>query len=194
MSKIWKVTFNNTFGSHSYPETKFFYTEKEMMKLLTKLKVTSGTIEIFESDDQKLSIDSYLESIKREVQLVSLLEVADEKSVHHSKFIEILSKSKIAEKNDILKEWEFLPKTDDAELKKFFSKYRNIFLLQVTDTVEWYYTLLKLYTYAKITNHSITDWVYIGREYVKTTKVVREVTDVQVNNYNKAKKQIKNDK
>ena len=91
MSKIWKVTFDNTFDSYS--EMKLFYTEKEMMKILTKLYVTSGTIEIFESDDQKLSIDNYLESIKREVQLTSLLEVADEKSLHHSKFIEILSNS-----------------------------------------------------------------------------------------------------
>jgi hypothetical protein len=74
MSKIWKVTFKNTYGpqnQYSYAETKFYYTEKEMLKNLKKLTDTTGTIEVFESDNQKLSIDGYLDSLKREVQLGS---------------------------------------------------------------------------------------------------------------------------
>lgn len=68
MSKIWKVTFKETYGpqnQYSYTDTKFYYTEKEMLKVLKKLNDTEGTIEVFESDKQKLSIDGYLDSLKR---------------------------------------------------------------------------------------------------------------------------------
>lgn len=201
MSKIWKVTFKNTYGpqnQYSYAETKFYYTEKEMLKNLKKLTDTTGTIEVFESDNQKLSIDGYLDSLKREVQLGSLLEVADEKSVLHSKFIKIFSKSKVEKsiKNDILKEWDFLPKTDDAELKKFFAKYRNQFLLGVTDTVEWYHTLLSIYSYAMITDHAEIDykWDSVKRQYGKSLKVITPVTETQVANFIAAKDQIKKEK
>lgn len=201
MAKIWKVIFKHTYGpqnQYSYTDTKFYYTEKEMLKNLKKLTDTTGTIEVFESDKQKLSIDGYLDSLKREVQLGSLLEVADEKSALHSKFIELFSKAKIGKsiKNDILKEWDFLPKTDDAELKKFFAKYRNQFLLGVTDTVEWYHTLLSIYNYAMITDHAEIDykWNSITRQYEKSLKVITPVTETQVANFVAAKDQIKKEK
>jgi hypothetical protein len=201
MAKIWKVTYKHTYGpqnQYSYTDTKFYYTEKEMLKILKKLTDTEGTIEVFESDKQKLSIDGYLDSLKREVQLGSLLEVADEKSVLHSKFIEIFSKSKVGKstKNGILKEWDFLPKTDDAELKKFFAKYRNQFLLGVTDTIEWYRTLLDIYNYAMITDHAEIDYRYDSRkgQYVKSLKVITPVTETQVASFVAAKDQIKKEK
>lgn len=201
MAKIWKVTFKHTYGpqnQYSYTQTKFYYSEKELMKALKKLNDTTGTIEVFESDKQKLSIDGYLDSLKREVQLGSLLEVADEKSVLHSKFIEVFSKAKVGKtlKDSILKEWDFLPKTDDAELKKFFAKYRNQFLLEVTDTVEWYHTLLSIYSYATITDHAETDYRYDSKKgyYVKSLKIITAVTEAQVANYKAAKELIKKEK
>ena len=201
MSKIWKVTFRHVYGpqnQYSYADQKFYYTEKELMKALKKLADTTGTIEVFESDKQKLSIEGYLDSLKREVQLGSLLEVADEKSALHSKFIEIFSNSKIEKeiKDAILKEWDFLPKTEDAELKKFFAKYRNQLLLGVTDTVEWYRTLLSIYSYAMITDHAEIDykWNSITRQYEKSLKVITPVTETQVANFVAAKDQIKKEK
>jgi len=201
MSKIWKVTFKHTYGQnnqYSYTDTKFYYTEKEMLKKLKNLTDTAGTIEVFESDNSKIAIDGYLDSLKREVQLGSLLEVADEKSVLHSKFIKIFSKSKLGKstKNSTLKEWDFLPKTDDGEVKKFFAKYRNQFLLEVTDTVEWYHTLLSIYSYATITDHTVSDYKYDSKKgyYVKSNKVITAVTEEQVNNYKAAKDQIKKEK
>lgn len=201
MAKIWKVTFKHTYGNqnqYSYTDTKFYYTEKEMLKVLKKLNDTEGTIEVFESDKQKLSIDGYLDSLKREVQLGSLLEVADEKSVLHSKFIEIFSKAKVGKsiKDSILKEWDFLPKTDDAEMKKFFAKYRNQFLLGVTDSVKWYHTLLSIYSYAAITDHAETDYRYDSKKgyYVKFLKIITAVTEAQVANYKAAKELIKKEK
>ncbi len=200
MSKIWKVTFKHVYGpqnQYSYNDTKYYYTEKEMLKNLKKLADTDGTIEVFEKNE-KMSIDGYLDSLKREVQLGSLLEVADEKSALYSKFIEILSKSKVGEstKNFILKEWEFLHKTDDGEVKKFFAKYRNQFLLGVVDTVEWYHTLLSIYSYATITDHAEIDyrWDSTKREYTKQLKVITPVTEDQVKNYNAAKDLIKKEK
>jgi len=200
MAKIWKVTFKHVYGpqnQYSYTDTKFYYTEKEMLKNLKKLTDTDGTIEVFETVE-KLSIDGYLDSLKREVQLGSLLEVADEKSALYSKFIEIFSKSKLdkSTKNSTLKEWEFLPKTDDGEVKKFFAKYRNQFLLGVTDTVEWYYTLLSIYSYATITDHAEIDyrWDSTKREYTKQLKVITPVTEEQVANYLAAKSKLKTER
>jgi hypothetical protein len=201
MSKIWKVTFKHVYGNqnqYSYTDTKFYYKEKDMLKALKKIIDTAtGTIEVFESND-KITIDGYLDSLKREVQLGSLLEVADEKSVLHSKFIDMFSKSKIGKsiKDTILKEWDFLPKTDDGEVKKFFAKYRNQFLLRVTDSVKWYHTLLSLYNYATITDHTETDYKYDSKKgyYVKSNKVITAVTDDQVTNYKTAKDQIKKEK
>ena len=169
-----------------------------MLKVLKKLGDTTGTIEVFESDKQKLSIDGYLDSLKREVQLGSLLEVADEKSVLHSKFIDIFSKSKVDKntKDTILKEWDFLPKTDDTELKKFFAKNRNLFLLKITDTVEWYHILLSLYNYANIGDHKEKRYGYDGSKgkYRKYDILITAVTDEQLKNYKTAKEQIKKKK
>jgi hypothetical protein len=152
---------------------------------------------VFETTE-KLSIDGYLDSLKREVQLGSLLEVADEKSALYSKFIEIFSKSKLdkSTKNSTLKEWEFLPKTDDGEVKKFFAKYRNQFLLQVTDSVEWYYTLLSIYSYATITDHAEIDYRWDSRQsqYTKQLKVITPVTEDQVANYLVAKSKLKTER
>ena len=200
MSKIWKVTFKHVYGpqnQYSYSDTKFYYTEKEMLKNLKKLTDTDGTIEVFETSE-KVSIDGYLDSLKREVQLGSLLEVADEKSALYSKFIEIFTKSKLGKstKNSTLKEWEFLPKTDDGEVKKFFAKYRNQFLLQVTDSVEWYYTLLSIYSYATITDHAEIDYRWDSRQsqYTKQLKVITPVTEDQVANYLVAKSKLKTER
>jgi hypothetical protein len=65
MSKIWKVTFKHTYGQnnqYSYTDTKFYYTEKEMLKNLKKLTDTDGTIEVFESDNSKIAIDGKFHS------------------------------------------------------------------------------------------------------------------------------------
>ena len=202
MGKIWKVTYKKVYGpqnQYSYTDQKFYYTEKEMLKELKKLDDPTGTIEVFESDKQKLPIANYLDSLKREVQLGSLLEVADEKSVLHSRFMEIFSSSKKIDKKlsgAIVKEWEFLPKTDDAEVKKFFAKYRNQFLLGVTDTVEWYRTLLSIYSYAAITDHRESDylWDEKKRQYTRQHIVITAVTEKQVANYNAAKDQLKKEK
>lgn len=201
MSKIWKVTFRHVYGpqnQYSYTDQKFYYTEKELMKALKKLTDTTGTIEVFESDKQKLSIEGYLDSLKREVQLGSLLEVADEKSVLHSKFIDMFSKSAVDKniKDNLLKEWDFLHKTDDGELKKFFAKYRNQLLLGVTDTVEWYHTLLGIYSYGMITDHYEIDWIWDDKkcQYTKYRKPISKVTEAQVANFVAAKDQIKKEK
>jgi hypothetical protein len=116
----------------------------------------------------------------------------------HSKFIEIFSKSKVKKetKDSILKEWEFLPKTDAAELKNFFGKYRYLFLLDTTDTVEWYKTLLCIYSYAAISDQVVSDWRYDSNQgrYVKSPNVIKAVTENQVKNYNTAKDLLKKEK
>ena len=59
MSKIWKVTFKHVYGQnnqYSYTDEKFYYTEKSLIKNLTKLDDNTGTIEVFESDG-KITID-----------------------------------------------------------------------------------------------------------------------------------------
>jgi HSP90 family molecular chaperone len=118
--------------------------------------------------------------------------------VLHSKFIEIFSKSKVKKeiKDSILKEWEFLHKNDDAELKNFFGKYRYQFLLGVTDTVEWYKTLLSIYSYAAISDQVVNDWRYDSSqgEYVKSPNVITAVTEDQATNYKAAKDLIKKEK
>lgn len=201
MAKIWKVTFIETYGGnnqYSFTNTKFFYTEKDMLKRLKKLDNTSGTVEVFESDKQKISIDTFLDSLKRDIQIGTILDVSSEKSVLHSKFIDLLLKSKLkkTEKDSIVKEWQFLSKSDVTEVKKFFAKYRNKFLLEALESVEWYYTLLSLYNYAMISNINGSNWGYNSSEkrYVKYTFLEKEVTEEQKNNFIKAKELIKKEK
>ena len=201
MAKIWKVTSIKTYGGnnqYSFTDTKFFYTEKDMLKALKKLDNTSGTVEVFESDKQKIPIETYLDSLKRDIQIGTILDVSSEKSVLHSKFIDLLLKSKLkkTERDSIVKEWQFLSKSDVAEVKKFFAKYRNTFLLETNDSVEWYHTLLSLYNYAMISNITGSNWGYNSSEnrYIKYNFIVKEVTEEQKNNFIKAKELIKKEK
>lgn len=42
MAKIWKVTFKHVYGpqnQYSYTDTKFYYTEKEMLRILKSLPI-----------------------------------------------------------------------------------------------------------------------------------------------------------
>jgi len=195
---IWKVKYKKIYGpkgQYSYDDTKFYYDEKSMLRDLKKLPSdVKGTIEIYENT-ATFGIAEHLDSLKREVQLGSILEVADEKSALHSRFIEIFSESETEEptKSEVIKEWEFLPKTDDAMVKKFFAKYRNLFLLGCASTVDWYKTLLSIYSYANIADHAETEWFYCDKEcrYMQRKRIVKRLTEEQKENYAKAKNLLK---
>jgi hypothetical protein len=199
MAKIWKVTFISTYiGQYSFTDKKLYYTEKEMLKAIKKIDNTNGTIEVFESDKQKIPIEAFLDSLKRDIQLGTILDVSTEMSVLQSKFINLLSKSKLKKdvKDSIIKEWEFLSKSDVTYFKKFFAKYRNTFLLETNYSVEWYHTLLSLYNYGMISNISKSDWFYSSTDnrYIKKNFLIKEVTEEQKNNFIEAKSLIKKEK
>jgi hypothetical protein len=141
----------------------------------------------------------------RDNQLDSVLVVADEKSTLYSKFKELLSNSKTVEGTNesrgyskkylklLMDEWDFLKKSDDGLVKKFFAKYRTYLLNYANDSYEWYETLLQVYSYADIKKVEITEWLWSDslRRYAPTKVLIKELTDNQKKNFFEAKKFVK---
>lgn len=212
MSKIWKLTYKQPYGTRGLTWTKsqFFYDEAKMLKELKNLKGLDGEVEEYEMTS-KTPLKGYISSLLRDIQLDSVLVVADEKATLYSKFIELIETSPVEEveprnsynrytevydkifKKKVISEWEFLTKSDDASVKKFFAKYRAFFLNYSHDTLEWYETLLSIYNYANITPIYNTKWTYNrekGRhENVKSLR--KDLTDNQKTNYFLAKENLK---
>ena len=90
-------------------------------------------------------------------------------------------------------EWEYLDKKDEKAVKKYFAKYRSLFLNYCLDTEEWYDTLLRIYSYANISDDATSDWVYSKEKlwYEKIKVIKKSVTDEQRKNYNLAKSKLK---
>ena len=207
MSKIWKLTYKQPYGTrgHVWTKSQFFYDENKMLKEIQKLKGLEGEVEEYELTS-KSPLSGYISSLLREIQLDSVLVVADEKSILYSKFIELIESSPVEAtdhsrcenydkrfKKKVISEWEFLTKSDDASVKKFFAKYRTFFLNYSHDTLEWYETLLSIYNYANITPLYDTKWIY-NREKGKheTLKTIKkDVTENQKTNYFLAKENLK---
>ena len=207
MSKIWKLTYKQPYGTrgHVWTKSQFFYDETKMLKEIQKLKGLEGEVEEYELTS-KSPLSGYISSLLREIQLDSVLVVADEKAILYSKFIELIESSPVEAtdhsrcenydkrfKKKVISEWEFLTKSDDASVKKFFAKYRTFFLNYSHDTLEWYETLLSIYNYANITPLYDTKWVFNREkrehETIKTLK--RDLTEIQKTNYFLAKENLK---
>jgi hypothetical protein len=179
-----------------------------MLKELQKLKGLEGEVEEYDMTS-KTPLKGYISSLLRDIQLDSVLVVADEKATLYSKFVELIETSPVEAtdpqsyyktdnydkrfKKKVISEWEFLTKSDDASVKKFFAKYRTFFLNYSHDTLEWYETLLSIYNYANITPIYNTKWIYnrekARHETVKTIK--KDVTENQKTNYFLAKENLK---
>jgi len=196
---IWKVKYKARYGPNNqywHNETKLYYDEATMLKELKKMpEGVEGTIQVYENT-ATYGIAEHLDSLKREVQLTSLLEVDSEKSELHSRFIRMFEKGKDATHPlaaTAMKEWEFLAKNDAAAMKKYFAKYRQLFLNYCLDTEEWYDTLLRIYSYMDIAPVGKRDWVYdpAKKSYVMTTVVVKDLTEGQKKSYRAAKAKIK---
>ena len=211
MSKIWKLTYKQPYGTRGHVWTKsgFFYDETKMLKEIQKLKGLEGEIEEYEITS-KNPLSGYISSLLREIQLDSVLVVADERATLYSKFIELIENSPVETtdphsyyissenydmrfKKKVISEWEFLTKSDDASVKKFFAKYRTFFLNYSHDTLEWYETLLSIYNYANITPIYQSKWVFNREKRInKTVKTIKkDVTENQKTNYFLAKENLK---
>ena len=210
MSKIWKLTYKQPYGNRGnfWNKSQFFYDESKMLKELQKLKGLEGEVEEYDMTS-KTPLKGYISSLLRDIQLDSVLVVADEKATLYSKFVELIETSPVEAtdpqsyyktdnydkrfKKKVISEWEFLTKSDDASVKKFFAKYRTFFLNYSHDTLEWYETLLSIYNYANITPMYNTKWIYnrekARHETVKTIK--KDLTDNQKTNYFLAKENLK---
>ena len=199
---IWKVKYKKVYGPngrYSYDDTKFFYDEASMLKELKKMpEDVKGTIQVYENT-ATYGIAEHLDSLKREVQLTSLLEVDSDKSELHSKFIRLFEKGKDKEHplaDSAMKEWEYLAKNDAAALKKYFAKHRQLFLNYCLETEEWYETLLRIYSYMDIAPITTDEWFYDSNErtHVKRKILVKDLTAQQKENYAAAKAKIKKEK
>lgn len=206
MAKIWRLNYKQYYGNRGnyWMKSVDIHDEERFNREIKKLKDGEGTIEIFEST-QKLDIQSYISSIMRDNQLDSVLVVADEKSTLYSKFKELLSNSKTVEGTNesrgyskkylklLMDEWDFLKKSDDGLVKKFFAKYRTYLLNYANDSYEWYETLLQVYNYADIKKVEITEWLWSDslRRYAPTKVLIKELTDNQKKNFFEAKKFVK---
>lgn len=156
MAKIWRLNYKQYYGNRGnyWMKSVDIHDEERFNREIKKLKDGEGTIEIFESTE-KIDIQLYVSSIMRDNQLDSILVVADEKSTLYSNFKELLSNSKtVEETNDdrgyskkylkvLIDEWDFLKKSDDSLVKKFFAKYRTYLLNYANDSYEWYETFFK---------------------------------------------------
>ena len=196
---IWKVKYRKVYGPngrYSYDDTKFFYDEASMLRELKKMPAdVKGTIQVYENT-ATYGIAEHLDSLKREIQLTSLLEVDTDKSTLHSKFIRLFEKGKdkdhpLAE--SAMKEWEFLSKNDAAALKKYFAKHRQLFLNYCLDTEEWYDRLLRIYGYMDIAPVNTEEWYYDSKvgNHIKQKILVRDLTAAQKENYAADKAKLK---
>jgi hypothetical protein len=211
MSKFWKLTYKEYYGSRGnyWNKTVSFYDEEKFLREVKKLKDCDGFVEEYELTT-KSTLSNYLSSLLRDVQLDNVLVVTDEKSILYSKFVELIESVQVVEskaenrwtneilydksfKMKVINEWEFLTKSDDSAVKKFFAKYRTFFLNYSHDTLEWYETLLSIYNYANITPHTESRWEYNKTERKYDTKkiVLKELTDNQKTNYFLAKNNLK---
>ncbi len=206
MAKIWRLNYKQYYGNRGnyWMKSVDIHDEERFNREIKKLKDGEGTIEIFEST-QKLDIQAYISSIMRDNQLDSVLVVADEKSTLYSKFKELLSNSKTVEGTNesrgyskkylklLMDEWDFLKKSDDGLVKKFFAKYRTYLLNYANDSYEWYETLLQVYSYADIKKVEVTEWLWSDslRRYAPTKVLIKELNDNQKKNFFDAKKFVK---
>lgn len=211
MSKIWKLTHKEYYGNRGnfWTKTTFFYEEAKFLKEIQKLKDGEGEVEEYELTS-KTPLKGYISSLLRDVQLDSVLVVADEKATLYSKFIELIESSPAVEpkkedryairvsydkrfKKKVINEWEFLTKSDDSSVKKYFAKYRTFFLNYSHETLEWYETLLSIYSYANITPHTESRWDYnraVGK-YENKKVLIKDLTENQKTNYFLAKDNLK---
>jgi len=206
MSKIWRLTYKQYYGNRGnyWMKTVEIHDEDKFNREIKKLKDSEGTIEVFESSE-KIDLKSYISSIMRDNQLDSLLVVADEKSALYSKFVELLSVAKTVKIDGgirgyskeylklLINEWEFLKKSDDVSVKKFFAKYRTYLLNYANDSYEWYETLLQVYNYADIKRVESTEWLFNDKlkRYAPTKVLIKELTEEQKKNFFDAKKFVK---
>jgi hypothetical protein len=206
MSKIWRLNYKQFYGNRGnyWMKTVDIHDEERFNREIKKLKDGEGTIEIFESTE-KIDIQSYVSSIMRDNQLDSILVVADEKSTLYSNFKELLSNSKTVDGNDdsrgyskkylkvLIDEWDFLKKSDDALVKKFFAKYRTYLLNYANDSYEWYETLLQVYNYADIKKVEVSDWSWDEklRRHAPRKVLIKDLTENQKKNFFDAKKFVK---
>jgi hypothetical protein len=206
MAKIWRLNYKQFYGNKGnyWMKSVDINDEERFNKEIKKLKDGEGTIEIFESI-QKLDIQAYISSIMRDNQLDSILVVTDEKSTLYSKFKELLSNSKTVEGTNessgynkkylklLIDEWDFLKKSDDNLVKKFFAKYRTYLLNYANESYEWYETLLQVYNYADIKKVEVTEWGWDQklRRHAPTKITIKDLNDNQKKNFFDAKKFVK---
>lgn len=206
MAKIWRLNYKQYYGNRGnyWMKSVDIHDEERFNREIKKLKDGEGTIEIFESTE-KIDIQLYVSSIMRDNQLDSILVVADEKSTLYSNFKELLSNSKtVEETNDgrgyskkylkvLMDEWDFLKKSDDSLVKKFFAKYRTYLLNYANDSYEWYETLLQVYSYADIKKVEVTEWMWDEklRRHAPTKVLIKDLTENQKKNFFDAKKFVK---
>ena len=206
MAKIWRLNYKQYYGNRGnyWMKSVDIHDEERFNREIKKLKDGEGTIEIFESTE-KIDIQLYVSSIMRDNQLDSILVVADEKSTLYSNFKELLSNSKtVEETNDsrgyskkylkvLIDEWDFLKKSDDSLVKKFFAKFRTYLLNYANDSYEWYENLLQVYSYADIKKVEVTEWMWDEklRRHAPTKVLIKDLTENQKKNFFDAKKFIK---
>lgn len=206
MAKIWRLNYKQYYGNRGnyWMKSVDIHDEERFNREIKKLKDGEGTIEIFESTE-KIDIQLYVSSIMRDNQLDSILVVADEKSTLYSNFKELLSNSKtVEETNDgrgyskkylkvLIDEWDFLKKSDDSLVKKFFAKYRTYLLNYANDSYEWYETLLQVYSYADIKKVEVTEWMWNEklRRHAPTKVLIKDLTENQKKNFFDAKRFVK---
>ena len=217
MAKIWRLTYKQYYGirGNFWTKTVDIHDEDKFNREIKKLKDNEGTIEFFESTE-KIDLSSYISSIMRDNQLDSLLVVVDEKSTLYSNFVSLLEHAQIIADPKVrtidcsynnqgatgysssylkilINEWDFLKKSDDALVKKFFAKYRTYLLNYANDSYEWYKTLLQVYNYADIKPVSFLSYDYdtTARRHKQVRKIIKDLTENQKNNYFLAKENLK---
>ena len=217
MAKIWRLTYRQYYGNQGnfWKKTVEFHDEDKFNREIKKLKDNEGSVEIFETTE-KIDLKAYISSIMRENQLDSLLVVADEKSTLYSKFVELLANAVVVTTKGattlddnynnagatgyskkylktLINEWEFLKKSDDDLVKKFFAKYRTYLLNYANDSYEWYQTLLQVYNYMDIKPVTRTTWDYnrLTHKYESKKVILKDLTENQKKNFFEAKKFVK---
>ena len=217
MAKIWRLNYKQYYGNRGnyWMKSVDIHDEERFNREIKKLKDGEGTIEIFESTE-KIDIQLYVSSIMRDNQLDSILVVADEKSTLYSKFVELLADAVVVTTKGsttidgsynnagatgyskkylkvLMDEWDFLKKSDDSLVKKFFAKYRTYLLNYANDSYEWYETLLQVYSYADIKKVEVSEWLWNEklRRHAPTKVLIKDLTENQKKNFFDAKKFVK---
>jgi hypothetical protein len=194
MEKIFKVTQVSKEGY--YYTSKTYVDENSMLRELKEIAASGGDgfVEVFEMS-QKFNITEHLSSLKRDANLSSLLNVDEEVADYFSRFKKLLlTKEKVFKKlppylnaTCSIDELEYLDKSDEKLVKKYFKKHRLLFLNYLDSTEEWYYLLLKLYNYTSISDHTTTGTL-------GDTIFIRKLSDKQKLDWESAKEKIKKEK